>query len=325
MATDIVTNLVASTTDDTRLGHSTKISSTIDSFNSIGQNRFVWYHFNSWVSKITNSHFVPNNFDFNNEQLPLTSLSHVVTIISLYYILIFGGQFLLCKFQIKPFKFDRLSKLHNLALSATSFILLILMVEQILPIIKSNGIYFSICNKNSWNQPIVTLYYLNYIVKFIEFIDTFLLVLKQKKLTFLHTYHHGATALLCYTQLVGKTSVSWVPISLNLAIHVLMYWYYFLSSCNIKVWWKQWVTKLQIVQFIIDIGFVYFVAYERIAFKYFANTLPYCGECTGTDFAIGQGCLILSSYLVLFISFYKKIYKRKAAALRKTSTTKKLV
>ncbi|EGV61350.1 Fatty acyl-CoA elongase/Polyunsaturated fatty acid specific elongation enzyme [Yamadazyma tenuis] len=268
-------------------------------------------YFDWLVSKITGGELVPSKFEFIAGEVPLSTGKPVLAAIATYYLVIFGGDFIFKKFKITPFVLNGPFQVHNVILTTASSTLLVLMVEQIFPMIYYEGLYYAICSAKAWTQELEVLYYFNYIFKFVEFVDTLFLVIKQKRLTFLHTYHHGATALLCYTQLTGKTAISWVPITLNLWVHVVMYFYYFLAARGIRVWWKEWVTRFQILQFILDLGFVYFATYNKIVDEFLGGSLPYCGSCTGEMSAAYMGCGILSSYLVLFISFYIDVYKKK--------------
>lgn len=58
-------------------------------------------------------------------------------------------------------------------------------------------------------------------------------------------------------------------------------------------------------------GFVYFASYTYFSSTYFPR-LPTCGKCAGEEFAAFAGIGILSSYLLLFISFYLATYQKSA-------------
>jgi fatty acid elongase 3 len=88
-----------------------------------------------------------------------------------------------------------------------------------------------------------------------------------------------------------------------------MYWYYFQSARGIRIWWKQYITIMQITQFVLDLGFVYFASYTYFTSTYW-SWMPNAGQCAGEEFAAVAGICILSSYLLLFISFYAATYKK---------------
>jgi len=154
-------------------------------------------------------------------------------------------------------------------------------------------------------------YMINYYFKYLELLDTVFLAFKKKPLPFLHVFHHSATALLCYSQLIGKTSISWTVISLNLAVHVLMYYYYYATAGGARIWWKKYLTMMQIIQFVIDLFVVYFGTYGHFAATYFDGVIPHMGNCAGSETAAIFGCGLLTMYLGLFINFYLQTYKKK--------------
>ncbi|KAI0732405.1 GNS1/SUR4 membrane protein [Fomitopsis betulina] len=210
-----------------------------------------------------------------------------------------------------PLKLQGPFQLHNMFLSAGSLLLLSCIVEEVAPLYWKHGLFWVMCDDDMWNKRLELFYLINYYFKYLELIDTVFLALKKKPLAFLHVFHHSATALLCYTQLNGKTSVQWIPISINLSVHVLMYYYYYATAGGAKIWWKKHLTTMQIAQFVIDLVAVYFGTYSYYAANYFPN-LPNIGSCAGTEASAIFGCVLLTSYLVLFIDFYIRTYNSPA-------------
>ncbi|SHO78867.1 Similar to S.cerevisiae protein ELO3 (Elongase) [Malassezia sympodialis ATCC 42132] len=248
---------------------------------------------------------------------PFSTPTEVVLAAAGYLLVVLGGQQVMRHFPAVPAHWLRLPfLLHNLLLSLGSLILLVLYLERTIPFLMSHGVHPTLCSFKVYY--LVEMYHIiNYYFKYWEFIDTFFLVIKKKKLMFLHVYHHMATAALCYSQIKYETPVSWVVITMNLAVHVIMYGYYAMATLGIRCPWKKWITTGQILQFIIDLVFCFYAWYNHAVSKLSLN-LPSVGPCDGSPLAAGLGVAVLTSYLFLFILFYRGTYKGTKASTRKT-------
>jgi len=242
-----------------------------------------------------------SSFTFVVDTTPMSNIKYPLAAVFFYCLGIPMLQRFMKDRKSPPLKF--LMIIHNLFLCFASFFVALLIILELLSFREKGYNWFRIyCSLNYQEQQnfLTLLYYINYLLKYYELIDTIFLALKHKPIGFLHAYHHPATLVLTWGQLVDATGVQWVVILLNLFVHCVMYFYYGLSAMKIEVPFKKIVTILQILQFIIDL----FACYSAWGYHSFR------GLCFGTERAGFIGCFILTSYLYLFIDFYDSTYNK---------------
>merc|ERR1719361_945868 len=242
-------------------------------------------------------------FEFHVGHTPLSSIKFPLTTVATYCIGIPLLQRFMKNRESPPLKL--LLIVHNVFLSIISGLLLFFLCATLWSFVeeKDYGYHRVYCQLNCEDQlgTLQFIYYINHLLKYYELLDTIFLALKHKPIGFLHAYHHPATLVLTWGQLVDCTGVQWVVISLNLLVHPVMYFYYAMAALKIKVPWKRMVTVLQISQFVIDLFACYYAWFEHYIH----------GTCFGTFRAGCVGCFVLTSYLYLFIDFYNEIYSKK--------------
>lgn len=147
----------------------------------------------------------------------------------------------------------------------------------------------------------VPVVWLVLVSRFFDFIDTIFFVLRKKfsHVSFLHVFHHTVVPIGFWVGI----KFAFFPVCcfipyLNLVVHVIMYSYYGLSTFGPRVqrylWWKKFVTRLQIFQFF-------------IALVHSLQPL-YLQQCKfPAIFVMGQTAGALF-FLWLFISFYFQKY-----------------
>lgn len=144
-----------------------------------------------------------------------------------------------------------------------------------------------------------------YMNKLTDLLDTIFFVLRKKQshITFLHVYHHISMVILTYG--VGKYFAGvegQLTGLINIIVHILMYFYYTISSFGntftFHLKFKKYLTRLQIAQFVIVlvhsvIAHSFSCGFNLIVIKFFMFE------------AIAN--------LVLFLNFYHKTYGKERA------------
>jgi hypothetical protein len=128
-----------------------------------------------------------------------------------------------------------------------------------------------------------------------ELLDTAFLVLRRRRVIFLHTYHHVTVLLFCWDAYATRSSAGLIFACVNYFVHAVMYGYFALVAAGFKSVHRVagFVTGLQIAQMAVGCGVLAYAAHEKISGR----------GCDMTTSNLLFGAAIYSSYLVLFVLF----------------------
>ena len=162
--------------------------------------------------------------------------------------------------------------------------------------------------QGSTAMRMVSVSYVYFINKYIELADTLFFVLRKKneQITLLHVYHHAIMPIYAWIQVRYLPGGHEIFVGLmNSFVHMVMYSYYLLSAFGPKMqpylWWKKYLTQLQLIQFTVAIIRTLLVVTRMVDCGY-----PWL-NCFGTLI------FIETPFLYLFLDFYRKSYIRTKA------------
>ncbi|EQC37523.1 hypothetical protein SDRG_05126 [Saprolegnia diclina VS20] len=168
------------------------------------------------------------------------------------------------------------------------------------------------CNACNVAKPVMgNVMWLFYVSKILDFMDTFFIIVgkKWKQLSFLHVYHHLTIFSFYWLNIrVLYDGDVYLTIILNGFIHTIMYTYYFVSAHTKTIWWKKYLTTMQLIQFVM----MNVQAYMTISKK-----------CDGVPMNVSVMYLVyIQSLFWLFMHFFIQSYcqtPRKEASAKKTN------
>lgn len=198
------------------------------------------------------------------------------------------------------------------------------------PLSRTELFWQCICNNNDHDNNLwsnyedlnlkgLTFYaYLFYLSKYYEILDTVIILLKGRPSSLLQSYHHSGAILCMWSGVRYMSSPIWIFVVFNSFIHSLMYFYFSLSCLKIRLpqWFKQSLTSLQILQFILGGS----LAVVHLFVRYYDSVEGGFSSCIATSeqaMAVYINVFYLAPLTLLFAAFYIDSYKKKKAIASK--------
>lgn len=194
--------------------------------------------------------------------------------------------------------------MHNFLLAFFSLVVFVNSWPIVIQYYVQHGLHATFCDQDGslWASGLGSWATIFYISKYYEFLDTYVLIIKNKKPSFLQLYHHVGIVLFMYGAIVSQGAWVLIVVLLNSGIHTLMYTYFLIKTIkpDISIPQAKYLTSAQIIQFFTGIAY----------------TLPihYLGNDCDSE-ASRLVCLFIELYAVglilLFVAFAKRKYKKK--------------
>lgn len=233
---------------------------------------------------------------------PLASFSSALAIAIAYLAFVFVGRIVMS--VLNPL--DKLTYPVRFTYNLAQMMLCSYMTIEAFALAYRNNYKIEPCNPfDTKSPPVGPLLWLFYISKILDFVDTIVIVLGKKwaQLSFLHIYHHTTIFLFYWVNTnVGYDGDIYLTIVLNGLIHTVMYTYYFVSMHAKDIWWKKYLTLMQMVQFMCMMT---------------QGAMLYFGECKTFPARVTLVYLgYIFSLFLLFLNFFISSYMPKKGGKR---------
>lgn len=205
--------------------------------------------------------------------------------------------------------FRALALLHNVLLATYSLWTAVNVVPLTFAHIQAHGALDAYCGNSLWEDSLDGTKGLGfwafwfYVSKIYEIGDTYVLIAKRRKPSYLQVYHHASTILCAYWLTASHATVNFLFVGLNSTVHSIMYTYFALATVGVRLPGKSMITSVQIAQFVFGIC---------AALPTFVLQNGTCSN-DAQKFAVAGIILSVLKLIVLFSAFYSRTYSKKTA------------